>query len=135
MTKFGPTYRIQVKLKDKVSGKLNVYSTTWKPKIGMTPKQMEREVIVYADQYEDNLRIQGKALHKIKRKLRAILSHAKKKRLIVDNYAIADYIDFPKRPSKEIDYMNDEDAKLFYAAALSYQDVRCKTAVLRHSAR
>lgn len=58
MTKFGPTYRIQVKLKDKVSGKMNVYSTTWKPKIGMTLKQMEREVIVYANQYEDNLRIQ-----------------------------------------------------------------------------
>ena len=43
MTKFDPTYRIQVKPKDKVSGKLNVYSTTWKPQIGMTPKQMERE--------------------------------------------------------------------------------------------
>ena len=26
--------------------------------------------------------------------------------------------------------MNDEDAKLFFAAALSYQDVRCKTAAL-----
>lgn len=49
MTKSGPTYRIQVKLKDKGSGKMNVYSTTWKPKMGMTPKQMEREVIVYAD--------------------------------------------------------------------------------------
>ena len=42
----------------------------------------------------------------------------------------ADYIDFPKRPSKGIDYMNDEDAKLFYATALAYPDVRCKTAAL-----
>ena len=48
MTKSGPTYRIQVKLKDKGSGKMNVYSTTWKPQMGMTPKQIEREVIVYA---------------------------------------------------------------------------------------
>ena len=279
MTKSGPTYRIQVKLKDKGSGKTNVYSTTWKPQMGMTPKQMEREVIVYADQYENNLRMSLTAaggdgvspdttladymkwwlerrkeelsvsyyvncqsaiteiaasiggyklrelnptiiqrfyddldrreriiitvcakpefqeavdaarrgerklkqkldydsgpllaalrgdnirleqaekiaenfgcrttalfnvkkkkqpyayetMHKIKRTLRAILSHAKKQRLIVDNYATADYIDFPKRPSKEIDYMNDEDAKLFYATALAYPDVRCKTAAL-----
>ena len=61
-------------------------------------------------------------MHKIKRTLRAILSHAKKQRLINDNYASADYIDFPKRPSKEIDYMNDEDAKKFYAAADTYPD-------------
>ena len=40
-------------------------------------------------------------MHKIKRMLRAILSHAKKQRLIVDNYATVDYIDFPKRPSIE----------------------------------
>lgn len=40
-----------------------------------------------------------------------------KQRLINDNYASADYIDFPKRPSKEIDYMNDEDAKKFYAVS------------------
>ena len=50
-------------------------------------------------------------MHKIKRTLRAILSYAKKQRLINDNYANADYIDFPKRPSKEIDYMNDEDPR------------------------
>ena len=46
------------------------------------------------------------------------------------NYATADYIDFPKRPSKKIDYMNDEDAKLFYATALVYPDVRCKAAAV-----
>lgn len=69
-------------------------------------------------------------MHKIKRTLRAILSHAKKQRLINDNYASADYIDFPKRPSKEIDYMNDEDAKKFYAAADTYPDIRYKTAAM-----
>lgn len=69
-------------------------------------------------------------IHKIKRTLRAILSHAKKQRLINDNYASADFIDFPKRPPKEIDYMNDEDAKKFYAAAETYPDIRHKTAAM-----
>ena len=69
-------------------------------------------------------------IHKTKRTLRAILSHAKKQRLINDNYASADYIDFPKRPPKEIDYMNDEDAKKFYAAADAYPDIRYKTAAM-----
>lgn len=75
-----------------------------------------------ADAYE--------TIHKIKRTLRAILSHAKKQRLINDNYASADFIDFPKRPPKEIDYMNDEDAKKFYAAAETYPDIRHKTAAM-----
>ncbi len=69
-------------------------------------------------------------MHKIKRTLRAILSHAKKQCIINDNYASADYIDFPKRPQKEIDYMNDDDAKKFYAAADEYHDIRYKTAAL-----
>ena len=279
MTKSGPSYRIQVKMKDKGSGKLNVYSTTWRPPAGLTQKQMEREVVIYADKYESELKMSltapgaegispditlgdyanwwlerrkneisasyyvncktamkdiiaciggyklrelnptiiqrfydqldkkektvttvtakpalrevmretkmgyrklryemdlnscslasalaGKnisleyaermaeclgcsvssifnvtkkkepyayeTIHKIKRTLRAILSHAKKQRLINDNYASADFIDFPKRPSKEIDYMNDEDAKKFYAAADAYPDIRHKTAAM-----
>lgn len=69
-------------------------------------------------------------MHKIKRTLRAILSHAKKQRIIADNYASADYISFPKRPAREIDYMNDEDAKRFYAAADACSDIRCKTAAM-----
>lgn len=70
------------------------------------------------------------SIHKIKRTLRAMLSHAKKQRIINDNYARADYIDFPKRPPREIDYMNDDDAKKFYAAADEYPDIRYKTAAL-----
>ena len=58
------------------------------------------------------------------------VKHCGKQRLINDNYASADYIDFPKRPSKEIDYMNDEDAKKFYAAADTYPDIRYKTAAM-----
>ena len=69
-------------------------------------------------------------IHKVTRTLRAILSTAKKQRLINDNYASADYISFPKRPSKEIDYMNDEDAKKFYEAAVNCTDIRCKTAAI-----
>ena len=279
MTKSGLTYRIQVKIKDKGSGKINTHSTTWKPPAGMNQKQIEREVVIYADKYENDLKmslnssdassispdtllreyaswwlerrkneisasyymncsdaikiiveniggykirelnptiIQSfydkldkkektitvvtakpklrevmkeeemsfrvlryeknfncstlsaalagnhisyeyaerlanclgrdittlfnikttkelyayETIHKIKRTLRAILSTAKKQRLINDNYASADYISFPKRPAREIDYMNDEDAKKFYEAADAYTDIRYKTASL-----
>ena len=279
MTKTGLTYRIQVKLKDKGSGKINVHSTTWKPPAGLSPKQIEREVIIFADKYENKLKMsltssdaQGispdtllseyaqwwlerrkdeisasyymncsvalkdiieniggyklrelnptiiqrfydkldkkektvttvtakpelreymkkknmgytqltehegfnsatlcaalagknisleyakrladrlgcnvntifnvkqtkelyayETIHKVKRTLRAILSTAKKQRIISDNYASADYISFPKRPAREIDYMNDEDAKKFYAAADACADKRYKTAAM-----
>ena len=279
MTKSGLTYRIQVKLKDKGSGKINTHSTTWKPPAGLSPKQIEREVIVFADKYENDLKMsltssdaQGispdtlvseyahwwlerrkdeisasyymnctvaikdifeniggyklrelnptiihrfydkldkkektvttvtakpelreymkkknmgyiqlkehegfnsamlcaalagknisleyakrladrlgcnvntifnvkqtnalyayETIHKVKRTLRAILSTAKRQRIIADNYASADYISFPKRPAREIDYMNDEDAKRFYAAADACSDIRYKTAAL-----
>lgn len=53
--KSGVTYRIQVKTKDKGSGKITTHSTTWKPVPGMTEKQIQREVIVFADKYEDQL--------------------------------------------------------------------------------
>lgn len=69
-------------------------------------------------------------IHKVKRTMRAILSTAKKQRIIADNYASADYISFPKRPAREIDYMNDEDAKRFYAATDACSDIRYKTAAL-----
>jgi len=279
MMKSGLTYRIQVKMRDKGSGKYNTYSTTWKPPAGLSAKQIEREVVIYADKYENDLRMsltasggQGispetlvsdyanwwlerrkdevsasyysnckyaiadivaaiggyklrelsptiiqrfydqldkkekivkvvtakpelrqamkdeklgfrklrfekdfnccsltaavggnkvsfeyaqrladclnrsidsifdvqvvrepyayETMHKVKRTLRAILSTAKRQRIINDNYASADYITFPKRPAREIDYMNDEDAKKFYAAADACEDIRYKTAAL-----
>ena len=68
--------------------------------------------------------------HKIKRTLRVILATAKKQRLITDNYASSDFINFPKRPPREIDYMNDEDAKKFYNAANSFGDIRIKAATM-----
>ena len=69
-------------------------------------------------------------ISKIKRTLRAVLATAKKQRLIADNYASADYITFPKRPPRQIDYMDDEDAKRFYKAADEFPDIRYKTAML-----
>ena len=50
--KSGMTYRIQVKIKDKGSGEIKVHSTTWKPPVGLTPKQTEREVVLFAAEYE-----------------------------------------------------------------------------------
>ena len=56
-TKSGLTYRVQVKIKDKGSGKIKVYSTTWKPPEGLSPKQIEREVFLFADEYENTVKM------------------------------------------------------------------------------
>lgn len=69
-------------------------------------------------------------IHKFKRIVRAILSLAKKNRLVTDNYASADYINFPKRPPHKIECMSDEDAKRFYKFLLDYPDIRYKMAML-----
>ena len=50
------SYRIQVKIKDKGSGEIKVHSTTWKPPVGLTPKQMEREVVLFAAEYETGVK-------------------------------------------------------------------------------
>lgn len=50
--KRGMTYRIQVKIKDRGSGEIKVHSITWKPPVGLTPKQTEREVVLFAAEYE-----------------------------------------------------------------------------------
>lgn len=68
-------------------------------------------------------------IHKFKRIIRAVLSLAKKNRLITDNYASADYINFPKRPPHKIECMSDEDAKRFYKFLLDYPDIRYKSAM------
>ena len=51
------TYRIQVKIKDRGSGEIKVYSTTWKPPVGLTPKQTEREVVLFATEYETAVKV------------------------------------------------------------------------------
>ncbi|NCA92357.1 site-specific integrase [bacterium] len=70
------------------------------------------------------------SIHKIKRTVRAILSVAKKQRLIEENYAKADFIDFPKRPPNEIKCMNAEQARKFYATLKDFPDIRSKTAMM-----
>ena len=69
-------------------------------------------------------------IHKFKRIIGAVLSLAKKNRLITDNYASADYINFPKRPPHKIECMSDEDTKRFYKFILDYPDIRYKSAML-----
>ncbi len=69
-------------------------------------------------------------MHKVKRTVRAILSVAKRQRLVDDNYATADYITFPKRPQQEIDYLNDEQAKALYATLINHEDIRVKTSLI-----
>ena len=57
-------------------------------------------------------------INKVKRCFRAILATAKKQMLIRYNYAYADYITFKKKPPTEIDCMNEEECKHFYATLL-----------------
>ncbi len=68
-------------------------------------------------------------INKIKRVVRAILAQAKKQRLITDNWASADYINFPKKPKQKIDFMTDEVAKQFFATVQEEKDLRIKTAM------
>jgi len=69
-------------------------------------------------------------IHKHKRNIRAVLATAKKQRLVADNYASADYITFGKRPENKINFMDDEESKIFYKALMEYDDIKTKTAML-----
>ena len=69
-------------------------------------------------------------INKVKRCFRAILATAKRQMLIADNYASADYITFPKKPSSEIDCMNEEECKLFYKALVNLDNKKVKTALM-----
>lgn len=69
-------------------------------------------------------------IHRIKRTVRAILAVAKRQRLIQDNWASADYIEFPKKPKVEIEFLDDADAKKLYMALQKSNDIRHKTALM-----
>ncbi|MDE6407235.1 MAG: tyrosine-type recombinase/integrase [Anaeroplasmataceae bacterium] len=62
--------------------------------------------------------------------VRAILAMAKKNRLVEDNYASAEYIDFPKRPKRNVKTLNDEEIKIFIDGLLNYEDLKIKTALM-----
>ena len=68
--------------------------------------------------------------NKIKRTVRAVLSLAKKNRLVEDNFAQADYIDYPKKVTTPIRFMDDKTAVTFFDFLMSYHNLRIKTAML-----
>ena len=69
--------------------------------------------------------------HHIKSTVRSILAFAKKRRLVTDNYATSDYIDFPKRSKKrEVKCMDESRFKHVYRACMEHEDIRYATALL-----
>lgn len=82
--------------------------------------EIKREFLPYAHE----------TTHKVKRTVRAILAVAKKQRLIQDNWASADYIDFPKKPKTQIEFLDDENAKKLYVALQKTDNVKHKTAIM-----
>lgn len=68
--------------------------------------------------------------HQIKRTIRAILAYAKKQRLIENNYASAEYIDFPRRPRHSIETLTDEEAYKLYDYLLSCDNLKLVTPAL-----
>ena len=52
----GNAYTIQVKFKDKGSGKTILETTTWHPDTKMTAKQEERAVQVFAEEFEHQIK-------------------------------------------------------------------------------
>lgn len=63
--------------------------------------------------------------------LRQLLAFAKRQRIIKENYATADFVIYSKeKDGKEIQAMDEEQAKKFYEALLVYPDIRIKTALL-----
>ena len=70
-------------------------------------------------------------IDKYKRTIRAILSYAKKKRIVDENYATAEYIDFPKKPpdNKKKGMTYEESIKLV-SFLMGYDDIQAKTGIL-----
>lgn len=65
-----------------------------------------------------------------KKTVRTILAMAKKNRLVEDNYASAEYINFPKRPKRNVKTMNDEEIKTFIEGLINYNNIKIKTALM-----
>ena len=66
----------------------------------------------------------------LKTTVRSILAFAKKRRLVVDNYSKAEYIDYPKRTQKEIQCMDENQVKQAYKAIMVCDNIRYGTALL-----
>lgn len=81
---------------------------------------VEKELKLYAHE----------TIHKVKRTVRAILAVAKRQRLIQDNWASADYIEFPKKPKVQIEHLDDIQSKQLYAALQRTDNIKAKTAIM-----
>jgi integrase len=68
--------------------------------------------------------------HKYKKIIRTILSLAKKARLVDDNYASADYINYPTRKRNTFPAMQDDEIKAFNEALIKEKDITTKTAIM-----
>lgn len=82
------------------------------------------------DVKRESLPYAHETIHKVKRTVRAILAIAKKQRLIQDNWASADYIEFPKKPKVEIEYLDDIDAKKLYEILQNSDNIKHKTSLM-----
>lgn len=68
--------------------------------------------------------------NQIKRAVRCVLSLAKKNRLIVENYAKAEYISYPPKRKKRIHYMDDETSAKFVDYIMDKCNIKDKTILL-----
>ena len=68
--------------------------------------------------------------HQIKRTVRAVLAMAKKNMVIQDNYASADYINFPRKTPVQLEFMTDEEVHKFFEVLTVYPDIRIKAAMM-----
>ncbi len=63
--------------------------------------------------------------------LRQLLAYAKRQRVIKENYATADFVVYSKEGNiKDIEAMDETQARVFYEVLLSYPDIRMKTSLL-----
>lgn len=66
----------------------------------------------------------------IKKAVRCIFAMAKKQRLIEHNYASAEYISYGRKPQRNIQCMDDTDARKLFEVLSTYPDIRAKTAIM-----
>lgn len=63
--------------------------------------------------------------------LRQMLAFAKRQRVIKENYATADFVSYGRNPNiKQIEAMDENQAKSFYQALISEEDIRIKTSLM-----
>ena len=64
-----------------------------------------------------------------KRTVRCVLSLAKKNRLIQDNWASAEYIDYPKKIKVPISVLDDDEATTLYETLMNWNNIKQKAAI------